>query len=146
MFLDLREIQRKGKTEQDFFYEYQTQDILIDIPSVEIQMPIKVLGKLTLAEKHSAYVSGQVQFSLVGDCTRCLKQTSINYVANFEEFVVENNQDGYSVVNDKIDLGKIVNDVILTNLPVNFLCDENCLGICLGCGVNLNNEACKCKN
>ena len=63
----------------------------------------------------------------------------------FNEAVEENNPDGYSLTNDTVDLTKIVDDAIAINAPVNFLCDEDCKGICVGCGVNLNDGDCKCK-
>ena len=68
------------------------------------------------------------------------------YAFDFGEGVENNNPDGYSVKNDTVDLSAIVDDLIMINSPVSFLCAEDCKGICLGCGVNLNDEQCKCKN
>jgi molecular chaperone HtpG len=67
------------------------------------------------------------------------------YVVDFEEQVEQNNPDGYSVVNDKVDLVKIVDDRIILSLLINFLCKDDCKGICPSCGANLNQEECKCK-
>ena len=144
MFLDLREIRRSGKDQQDFFFQYSFEDNLVDIPSVQMRNPIDVKGSITLTGLHSAYVEGEVIFTLFGDCCRCLKQTESTYSANFAEQVQANNQDGYSLVNDKVDLTKIVEDAILTNLPITLLCNEDCKGLCPTCGVNLNDEQCKC--
>ena len=46
----------------------------------------------------------------------------------------------------KINLDKIVDDTVITNQPVTILCKDDCKGICMGCGVNLNNAECKCNN
>ena len=146
MFLDLRDILRKGKEQENFFFEYTITEDLVSIPSAEIENPVRVSGNITLNDRHSAYITGEVAFTLSGDCTRCLTKTSKTLIAEFDEFVTINNEDGYSIVNDRIDLSKIVNDVIVSSMPVQFLCSENCKGICLGCGVNLNNGECKCKN
>ncbi len=146
MFLDLRDILRKGKEQENFFFEYTITEDLVSIPSAEIENPVRVSGNITLNDRHSAYITGEVAFTLSGECTRCLTDTSKMIVAEFDEFVAVNNDDGYSIVNDRIDLSKIVNDVIVSSMPVQFLCSENCKGICLGCGVNLNNGECKCKN
>jgi len=65
-------------------------------------------------------------------------------VIDFAEQVDNENENGYRVVNDKIDLTKIVDDAIIINAPTTLLCREDCKGICAGCGVNLNEDDCKC--
>ena len=45
----------------------------------------------------------------------------------------------------KIDLKKIVDDVIIMNTPIVFLCKEDCKGLCPNCGANLNDGGCKCE-
>lgn len=145
MILDLKKLKRSGKDQSDFFFEYQPSVELIDIPSAELIMPVKVSGSVSLTGDHSAFVEGEVVFGIKGECTRCLKDTENYYPVEFAENVEENNPDGYSVKNDTIDLAAIVNDVIMINAPISFLCDENCKGICVCCGVNLNDGDCKCK-
>ena len=144
MIIDLRELKRTGKDECDFFFEYCPEYELADIPNVQTIHPVAVYGTVTLTGQHSAFVEGQAQFTLQGDCTRCLAQASNKYVAQFAESVEQGNNEGYPLVNDKIDLTKIVDDAILVNMPVNFLCSEDCKGICFNCGANLNVEQCKC--
>lgn len=146
MLLDLRKLKRTGKDSADFYFEYTpTEDLAEDLPECEIELPIKVNGTVTLTGDHSAYVEGEVLFTLSGECTRCLKETVNTYGAEFAEQVDDENDGGYSVHNDVIDLTKIVNDAVLMNIPVSFLCDEDCKGICSGCGTNLNDAQCKCK-
>ncbi len=146
MILDLRAIRRTGKDYQDFFFEYNLDENLSDIPHVEVDKVVKVEGTISLTGNHQAYVEGQVNFTLCGECTKCLKQTQRQFSVDFAEDLCENNLDGYSVVNDRVDLTKIVKDAILINMPVTLLCSDDCKGICFGCGVNLNDEQCKCKN
>ncbi len=146
MILDLRKLKRSGKDKSDFFFCYTPQEQLIELPSAEIVMPIKINGTVCLTGEHSAIVEGEVEYIVEGDCTRCLESTKKQYLLQFAESVQENNLDGYSVKNDTIDLTKIVDDLIMINSPITFLCDEDCKGICTGCGENLNNSQCKCKN
>lgn len=145
MILDLKKLKRSGKDQSDFFFEYSPEKDLIDIPSAELSCAAKVSGRITLTGDHSCYVEGEVVFTIKGECTRCLKDTENVYVAEFNEALEENNPDGYSVKNDTVDLTIIVDDVIAMNVPVSFLCGENCKGICVGCGTNLNDGECKCK-
>ena len=146
MILDLRKLKRSGKDKTDFFFDYTPQEDLIELPSAQISGPIRINGTVSLTGEHSAFVEGEVNYVITGECTRCLSSTSRQFILEFSESVEENNLDGYSVKNDTIDLTKIVDDLIMMNSPITFLCDEDCKGICLGCGENLNNSQCKCKN
>ncbi len=146
MEIDLRNLKKKGKTEEDFFFLYSPEKILSDIPNTEIITPVKVLGKVYLLKDRKAYVEGEVNFTVKGECTRCLEQTAKDFVAVFNENVEPNNQEGYSTYNDVILLSKIVDDAIVLNLPVSFVCADECKGLCPNCGANLNNGECNCKN
>ena len=146
MIIDLRTLKRSGKDQADFFFEYQPTDELCAIPSAQIQPPIKVNGTVSLTGDHSAYIEGEICFTISGECTRCLSPAEVNVVATFNEQVEKDNEYGYSLVNDKINLVEIVDECILLNMPVSLLCKQDCKGICLGCGTNLNDGDCKCKN
>ena len=145
MILDLRKLKRSGKDQSEFFFEYTPQTELVDLPSAELITPVKVQGSLSLTGEHSAYVEGEIVFGIKGECTRCLKETKQYYSAEFAEMVEVDNEVGYSVVNDTVNLAEIVDDLIILNQPITFLCKEDCKGICVGCGVNLNDGECKCK-
>lgn len=146
MFIDLRTLKKSGKDQLDFFFEYTPDSDLCDIPNAKLNLPVTVCGTVSLTGEHSAYVEGEIKFSISGECTRCLRPATNSYTIEFKEQVEKDNEYGYSLLNDKINLAEIVDETIVLNLPVNFLCDENCKGICSGCGVNLNDEKCKCKN
>lgn len=145
MIFDLRELIRSGKTTKTFYFEYEADKNLIDLPLVEAVNPIKVTGEITLTGDNSAVIEGEVAFSLKGCCTRCLEETQHEYACEFYEEADDSDDCAYKVVNGKIDIKKIANDTVITNLPINFLCKEDCKGLCVGCGVNLNHDECKCK-
>lgn len=145
MLLDLKKIKRSGKDSHDFFFQYQPQTELVDIPSANLTC-VEINGTVTLTGDHSALVQGEVVFTISGECTRCLKETEKVFNVEFAESVEQNNPDGYQLVNDTVNLAEIVDDVIAVNVPINFLCKEDCKGLCVCCGVNLNDSDCKCKN
>ena len=145
MVIDLRKIGLNGKDEESFCFEYVPDRNLLTIPNAEIKPPVTVLGKATLSGKHSAYVEGEITYIVSGECTKCLNATEKKYVVAFSEHVDENPDGDYKVVNDKIDLTAIVDNEILINDPISFLCKDDCRGICPGCGVNLNYDDCKCE-
>ena len=144
MLIDLKKIRASGKEEENFSFEYTPTENLVGLPDATISL-IKINGTAYLTGRHSAYVEGEISYSITGSCTRCLGATTKDFVVDFNEELDMNNLEGYKIKNDIIDLTKIVNDRIIMNEPVNFLCRENCKGICVNCGVNLNEESCKCK-
>ncbi len=145
MIIDLRTLKRYGEEDKEFFFEYTpSEELDINLPA-KIVYPIKVEGNVNLTGNHSAFVQGEICVLLKGECTRCLKETQKNYVFDFAEQLEENAEQGYSVEKDRIDLTKIVADAISMNLPLNFLCKEDCKGICIKCGTNLNDHDCKCE-
>ena len=146
MVIDLKKIKRSGKESQDFFFLYAPKTETLDIPSAEFKEEVKVNGTVTLTGEHSAFIEGEVVFTIVADCTRCLTRTEQDYLVEFSESVDQDDEEGYPVKNDTVDLTRIVDDLILMNNPISFLCKEDCLGICPNCGVNLNQDQCKCKN
>jgi uncharacterized protein len=115
------------------------------MPACKLDQPVKITGKITLTGEHSAFVEGEVNFSITGECTRCLASATNHYNAEFGEQVSVDEVDGYPLVNDTVDLTKIVNDVILMNIPITFLCKEDCKGLCFKCGANLNQAECQCE-
>jgi uncharacterized protein len=146
MILDLKKLKRSGKDQSDFFFEYAPNEEIITLPSVGFKEDVKITGTVYLTGDHSAVVEGEVVFVLKGECTRCLEDTEKEFIAEFSESVDADDAEGYPLKNDTIDLTKIVDDLVMMNIPVNFLCKEDCKGLCAGCGTNLNQSECKCKN
>ncbi|MDD5432636.1 MAG: DUF177 domain-containing protein [Candidatus Omnitrophica bacterium] len=71
-------------------------------------------------------------------CARCL-----------EEFEIDLNRElkfNYPVskTESKIDLDPDIREEIIVGYPIKFLCKENCLGLCVKCGKNLNEGGCSC--
>ena len=146
MIIDLRKIAREGKESEEFSFDYTPERNLAEGQCYVVDCPIKVCGTVTLTGKHSALIDGEAEFSLSGECTRCLCETTRGYGVEFHETASTDDENAYPVVCDKVDISKIADDVIIMNLPVSFLCKSDCKGICAGCGVNLNESSCKCEN
>ena len=144
MILNLKEVYKSGKESRDFFFLYEPDEELSTIPNVSVVLPVKINGTLTLTGAHSCLVEGEITFSLKGECSRCLKETEKEYFTSFSE-EVSDGENGYKVINDTVDLGKIADDAILAEMPLVLLCDENCKGLCGTCGKDLNEGDCGCR-
>lgn len=111
-----------------------------------LKTPVKILGEI----KNSADVvrlKASVDVLITKDCDRCCKETEKEYNININTVLVLENQDNEDYVevpSYKLDLYELVRSEIVLNLPVLHLCSENCKGICLVCGQNLNENTCNC--
>ncbi|MGH7769034.1 MAG: YceD family protein, partial [Candidatus Binatia bacterium] len=47
---------------------------------------------------------------------------------------------------EEIQLTPLVREQVLLALPTRPLCDENCRGLCPKCGVDLNENSCRCSS
>ena len=89
-------------------------------------------------------VSGSVRARWEGECRRCLEGASGDLVVSVRELCVESADDEttYPIEQDEVDLGAIVHDACILELPLAPLCREDCQGLCPECGANLNSETC----
>lgn len=142
MIIDVNAIKRAGKTSQKFFFEYDGE-FDVPLPNATVLAPVKVLGEVFLTENGGAETEGEIVFTVKGECTRCLAETEKEFSAEFSEIF---GADGIKIVGGKIDLTKTVKETVTVNIPITFLCREDCKGICVGCGANLNESECKCNN
>jgi len=47
--------------------------------------------------------------------------------------------------NEEMNLSEILSEELLLALPLNFVCQEECKGLCTVCGANLNQASCECR-
>ena len=81
------------------------------------------------------------------NCDRCLDDVSLSLKSEIDTRITENQSkdESLSITDGKIDLIKSAYDALSLEIPIVVHCTENCKGICIGCGVNLNKDICKCK-
>ena len=145
MVIDLLKLKRTGKSSVDFAFNYEVEDNLTDLPNAKID-DVKVIGTLTITDDKTCYVDAEVSYVLTGDCTRCTRPARTEIVTKLEEEFSCLETEGYSYINDKVDLTKAVKDSIVLSQPDKLLCKEDCKGVCFNCGKNLNDGDCGCQN
>ena len=88
------------------------------------------------------------ELRLEGPCVRCLEVAGIDVAVSAREYhesaaESEELRTPY-LVDDRLDLSTWARDAVALALPDKILCREDCAGICAGCGVNRNEEDCRC--
>lgn len=92
-------------------------------------------------------VRGPVRGRYVVTCSRCLEETVHDFTfeaAEVYRLPGDVWEEGYVIEDEHIDLGHLVRDNVLTNLPTNPVCREGCRGLCRRCGADLNAGPCEC--
>ena len=88
-------------------------------------------------------VTGTATVEVRGECVRCLGEVSGQLEVDIQELFVypgvEPDDDLASrLQGDLIDLEPLLRDEVVLDLPFQALCRDNCRGLCLECGANLN--------
>ncbi len=100
------------------------------------------------------HVRGNVSFSIVSPCSRCLDsvksnlRSEINLILLPRRSEIEGDEIGdyESYDGNEIDVSEYLREIIAMSLPVKILCVEQCRGLCQNCGVNLNSTTCSCED
>jgi uncharacterized protein len=109
-------------------------------------------------DKRRFRLVGRVSTLLELTCSRCLEAFRLPVDAAFDLVFLpaqENAAQGEIEVDDEdlstafyrddvIDLGGMMREQFLLGLPMKPLCQEQCRGLCPGCGANLNVGSCSC--
>ncbi len=100
-------------------------------------------------------LEGQISAVLRSDCSRCLEPFDLKIDTEFS-FVLQRGGDIPEGVEEEdfkllseaeeydYDLFPRVRETLLLEMPIKYLCSEDCAGICPGCGADLNKGACSC--
>lgn len=122
----------------------------LDLPEEMIGHNMSLKGRMMrLDDSVVVSVEGSAALNLI--CDRCLDNfdTKINFKFEQEYMLDRKNQPDDVLCVDKylnIDLTDELRTEIILAVPTKNICKKNCGGICMGCGVNLNHEECKCNN
>ncbi len=120
---------------------------------VSFPSPMKVGGEIT---NTAGYMRMTLHMSVdyQAKCARCLDDVSGCFSLDLEKTVApkkliegidEDKLDDYVVIEDGfLDMDEPLREQIEMEFPLRFLCQDDCRGLCSGCGENLNRSECKC--
>ncbi|MBD7994465.1 DUF177 domain-containing protein [Arthrobacter sp. Sa2CUA1] len=94
-------------------------------------------------------VSGNAVVPVRGECGRCLTPIAYDqdvdvqelfYYEDAESFGEEEEEEQRRIERDVIDLEPVLRDAVVTTLPFQPVCREDCEGLCPDCGVRLEED------
>ena len=133
-----------------FEFAAKAQDIDAIDESYRFDGDIIVKGEL-VATGRGYRVKGKIFCTKSFVCDRCLEEASQQQEHDFDEEYrkkapgyAEDDQDVNYFDGDLVDISPMVRDVLLSDQPLNNICNADCRGLCLKCGANLNHGDCGC--
>jgi uncharacterized protein len=92
-----------------------------------------------------------VSTKAVFTCDRCLAEFDSDFCQKIEQIYqlgsggLESDEIEILPHNTKeIDISQAIRDIFILNRPIQLLCKEECKGLCVHCGANLNDQTCDC--
>lgn len=114
----------------------------------ELVGPVSFNGHLTNVNG-ILELDGILETDYSAKCFRCLKDLNGHLRLNVNESFVhgepDEGSDAYTFKGNSLELDSVFEDSIILNLPMRQVCSENCKGFCAGCGADLNESVCSCK-
>ncbi|MDE5862678.1 MAG: DUF177 domain-containing protein [Ruminococcus sp.] len=148
MKINLKQLFNIVGESKDIRYSIGTEE-LSDIHGYKFVSPVDINGKV-FNRAGIVYLEYTVDFTLSVACDRCLKEFETTYSFEFSHIVVpsvSNDNDEYIVADgESIEVNEIAVTDLLLQLPSKNLCKEDCKGLCMVCGCNLNESQCNCLN
>ena len=91
-------------------------------------------------------VSGVCRAQAQGECVRCLDPVAIDLVLDMQELFAYPDtaaaaaEEIAQVKNELVDVQPVLRDAVVLALPLQPVCQDDCLGLCATCGARLNDE------
>jgi DUF177 domain-containing protein len=148
--VDIRDLQ-KGPVRT--VGELQPDDPAFDGLDLNLAGPVSVTGQLQ-ATGHGEYLwRGSFHGVMQGDCRRCLSEVRTDVDIDVEAAIFStdpeagDDPDFYPLLEraSHIDIRDVAREELALAVPTRLLlCREDCAGLCLHCGANLNAGPCEC--
>ena len=127
MIIDIRKLNAQKKYSGSFEFEYSAPEYLIEIPYVKFSAPVKISFEYELYEDDSLEIRGKVVYSLQGQCSRCLKETTMQVEGDLDAyFEPRKDYEDYGYTNGIVDLKKAVEDAVMASMPFVLVCSDEC--------------------
>ena len=128
---------------KDYHFTYPEIFIEPDLNVFDLQCDMRISRT-----REGLLLQADLQGRIESICVSCLCDFLVLSTAKIEELYVfaqraTRDTDLLIPADGYIDLGEIFREYLLLEIPINATCREDCKGLCLICGQNLNENACE---
>lgn len=148
MVLNLKQLFLVEGDRIDFSYDIDLSDF--ELSGVRFfKSPVKISGYV-FNRASIVTINYNASFTFNYNCDRCLKAVTRDCSQDYSHVLVNElcNEDSdslYAIEHFLLDLDELAVADIVINLPLKFLCRDDCKGLCPKCGINLNDGKCDCE-
>jgi uncharacterized protein len=145
LVLDTHELGRRaGAMKQVRAVVGAPAELGIDVIGVPPGSPVELDVRLESVVE-GVLVTGTATVAVRGQCVRCLTEISDELEVDVQELFVHEGSEAAEdeasrLAGDLIDLEPLLRDEVVLDLPFQPVCREDCAGLCVECGANLNDD------
>lgn len=155
MLISLSEIMNTKDKVEHILAPIEMEKFIFEGNSYEFARKDPVDLTITNLGNKKVLIEGFTKLSLIIFCSRCLEELEypmdisiskeIDFKLRQEERAEELDQANYINEYD-LDVDILIKGEIIIDFPMKLLCSDECKGICMHCGTNLNEDSCDCDN
>lgn len=139
----------------------RSYDIVASVPADEAELSLErpLAGHISmLRTNRGILVEGRLSGAAVVECSRCLRPVALPVTIELEEefqptvdvvrgtYLPVEEEDAALLIDEHhiLDIGEVVRQAVLLEIPMQVLCRPDCAGLCQTCGKDLNEGPCDC--
>ena len=147
MILDVSQLIQNDGAVKALDFSIELEDIQFSGQDISFTTPFVARGDIKNISG-VLYLNLKVDVSFTTQCARCLEDVGVQHTFDVMEVFSKTEHDEIEDVtileSGNIDLSEVVEMAFIGSIPINYLCSEDCKGLCKECGANLNRESCSC--
>ena len=149
MQLNLTPVTSGKITEAEFDFNLLLNSVDYSNFNIVSMESVKCHAKVIRFDREKLTLFVDYSVDVVFPCDRCVEDVKITIENSFTKGVylkkLDNlNYDELFIIGSSLEITEIVEEDLYVNMPMRVVCSEECQGLCLTCGVNLNDESCDC--
>ena len=150
MVINFSDLLSKKNRKKEISLSFELEPFEFEGEEIRAIENVNVEG-LGISEKDVILIEASVKTKLKLNCSRCLDTFIYPIDIDIEERFtkskeLQDDEELIFVEDDTLDIIQIVENCIISTLPIKRLCKEDCKGLCSQCGTNKNVKECQCDN
>jgi uncharacterized protein len=131
--------------------EISADDPLFDGVDFSLAAPVRIRGRLTQSGAGRYYWDAELRTVIEASCRRCLARVEVVIDSRLGVLFTEDpsleDAAAYPVAPaaTELDVAGPVREELILAVPDYVLCRDDCRGLCVQCGKDLNEGACECR-
>ena len=148
MIIKFSDLLAKGGRNKEIKLSFEFQPVKFEGEEIKAVSMVDVNGQVN-SKDEVIELKAHVKTNLELTCSRCLDTFIYPIDIDIEERFtkskeLQEDEELIFVEDDTLDIIQIVENCIISTLPIKRLCKEDCKGLCSQCGTNKNIKECQC--